>query len=120
MTSSTVVSTTARGSWGVAARAAISLGLDCPAVAEAATGIVRLYPSHDSIDPAALVRWLQEVRLAARGMGGYMVLEKASPEVKASVAVWDDPGPALLVMERLKRTFDPRGVLNPGRFVGGI
>ena len=30
------------------------------------------------------------------------------------------PAPALQAMRALKHEFDPRGVLNPGRFVGGL
>ena len=34
--------------------------------------------------------------------------------------VWDPPGPGLELMRGLKARLDPQGVLNPGRFVGGI
>jgi len=33
---------------------------------------------------------------------------------------WGSPGDAFPVMVRVKQQFDPRGTLNPGRFVGGI
>lgn len=33
---------------------------------------------------------------------------------------WPDPGPELQWMQKLKRTFDPAGVLNPGRLYGRI
>jgi glycolate oxidase FAD binding subunit len=36
------------------------------------------------------------------------------------VPVWDDPGPSLRIMQRIKAQLDPNGLLNPGRFVGGI
>jgi len=36
------------------------------------------------------------------------------------VPVWDEAGPALRIMERIKAQLDPRGVLNPGRVAGGI
>jgi glycolate oxidase FAD binding subunit len=37
------------------------------------------------------------------------------------VDVWGPTGDAeLAVMRRLKLEFDPTGVLNPGRFVGGL
>jgi glycolate oxidase FAD binding subunit len=40
--------------------------------------------------------------------------------VKERVAVWDAPGPTLRLMRSIKERLDPRGILNPGRFVGGI
>ena len=35
-------------------------------------------------------------------------------------AQWPDPGPAQVVMERLKARFDPARIFRPGTFVGGI
>ena len=40
--------------------------------------------------------------------------------VKERVPVWDDPGPTLRLMKGIKERLDPSGILNPGRFVGGI
>jgi glycolate oxidase FAD binding subunit len=34
--------------------------------------------------------------------------------------VWGSPGDALPLMRAVKQQFDPKGTLNPGRFVGGI
>jgi FAD/FMN-containing dehydrogenase len=34
--------------------------------------------------------------------------------------VFGEPGEALALMRALKLRFDPRGVLNPGRFAGGL
>jgi glycolate oxidase FAD binding subunit len=33
---------------------------------------------------------------------------------------WGEPGDALPLMRAVKQQFDPKGTLNPGRFVGGI
>ena len=34
--------------------------------------------------------------------------------------IWHVPGPSLRIMRRIKSQLDPNGLLNPGRFVGGI
>jgi glycolate oxidase FAD binding subunit len=54
------------------------------------------------------------------GAGGHARVERAPLAVKERLSVWDAPGPAFRVMARIKERLDPRGILNPGRFVGGI
>jgi glycolate oxidase FAD binding subunit len=51
---------------------------------------------------------------------GHLILEKAPVDVKRDVDVWGPSPPSLELMARLKSEFDPDGVLNPGRFVGGL
>ncbi len=46
--------------------------------------------------------------------------EWAPLAVKERVAVWDAAGPTLRLMKGIKERLDPGGILNPGRFVGGI
>ena len=48
------------------------------------------------------------------------VVEHAPPRAKPGLDVWGSTGTALATMRLLKDEFDARGVLNPGRFVGGI
>jgi glycolate oxidase FAD binding subunit len=60
------------------------------------------------------------VRQALASLGGSCVIEHAPAEVLPTLDVWGDVGPALEPMRRLKSELDPAGVLNPGRFVGGI
>jgi glycolate oxidase FAD binding subunit len=63
-----------------------------------------------------LVEW----RAAARARGGHLVVEWAPLGVRETCPVWDPPGPGVDLMRGLKARLDPQGVLNPGRFVGGI
>jgi glycolate oxidase FAD binding subunit len=63
---------------------------------------------------------VRTLRQAAVRAGGSLVLERGPLALKALLDVWGDAGPAVAVMRRLKETFDARGTLNPGRFVGGI
>jgi glycolate oxidase FAD binding subunit len=51
---------------------------------------------------------------------GSLVLQDAPATLKARVDAWGKPGDGFDVMRRLKAEFDPRGLCNPGRFLGGI
>jgi len=42
------------------------------------------------------------------------------PAGSGAIDAWGSPGDAFPLMLRVKQQFDPRGTLNPGRFVGGI
>ena len=57
---------------------------------------------------------LAEIRTRARRLGGI------APVIRGPGGLGDDPIPALEVHQRLKASFDPNGVLAPGRFWGGI
>jgi glycolate oxidase FAD binding subunit len=53
-------------------------------------------------------------------MGGHAMVQWAPLAVKERVPVWDAGGPSLRLMQGIKARLDPRGILNPGRFVGEI
>lgn len=63
---------------------------------------------------------LSQARQVAHSLDGRLVIERCPPEVKARLDVWDEVGESLAIMRRLKEQYDARGILNPGRFVGGI
>jgi glycolate oxidase FAD binding subunit len=48
------------------------------------------------------------------------VVESSPFSIKKKVDVWGKRKDDYLVMRRLKKQIDPAGILNPGRFVGGI
>jgi glycolate oxidase FAD binding subunit len=56
-------------------------------------------------------------RASAEAAGGSLVLMAASADVVEAAGAWGSPPPTLELMRRLKEQFDPRGTLNPGRFV---
>ncbi|UCH06243.1 MAG: FAD-binding oxidoreductase, partial [Deltaproteobacteria bacterium] len=68
----------------------------------------------------ALTEILHDVRNQAEGMDGSVVVVYAPPEFKGKVDVWGDRGGMLPIMKQLKRAFDPKAILNPGRYVGGL
>jgi glycolate oxidase FAD binding subunit len=53
-------------------------------------------------------------------MDGTLVALACPAAVKRGLDVWGSPSDAQPLMVRLKQRFDPDGILNPGRFVGGI
>lgn len=52
--------------------------------------------------------------------GGHAIIFAAPPAVKENRDVWGPTPPSLAIMREIKRQFDPKGLLSPGRFVGGI
>ena len=66
---------------------------------------------------AAAIEELREIWVRR---GGSVVVREAPPALKKTVEVWGPLGSRLELSRRVKEKFDPRGVLNPGRFVGGL
>jgi glycolate oxidase FAD binding subunit len=87
--------------------------------AHAGVGIVTAVLS-GSADPGPVSATLEEWRSLVTAARGHAMVSWAPLAVKERVAVWDAPGPTLRLMRSIKERLDPRGILNPGRFVGGI
>ncbi|HZT05815.1 MAG TPA: FAD-binding oxidoreductase [Chloroflexota bacterium] len=66
-----------------------------------------------------IVPLLAALRSAVEERGGSLVILRRPPEARG-VDAWGAPGDALPLMRAVKAQLDPRGVLSPGRFVGGI
>ncbi len=66
---------------------------------------------------AALVSALTR---ATGELGGTVVIESCPTELKKHVDVWGEPREDFALMRRIKEQWDPRGILNPGRFVGRL
>jgi glycolate oxidase FAD binding subunit len=71
-------------------------------------------------DEEAHSQIVEELREIWLRRGGSVVVREAPPAFKERVEVWGPVGSRLELTRRVKEKFDPRGVLNPGRFVGGI
>lgn len=94
-------------------------GLDAPRVTgQAATGV--LYVGLSGGDEDGRVAVTEELREIWVRMGGSVVVREAPVSFKKRVEVWGPMGTRLELTRRLKEKFDPRGTMNPGRFVGGI
>ncbi len=97
-------------------------GVQTAWAAHAGVGVVTaaLFSDREPQEPGPIASLLSEWREMARAGGGHATLEWAPLAVKAQVPVWDDPGAAGRIMQRIKAQLDPKGILNPGRFVAGI
>jgi glycolate oxidase FAD binding subunit len=117
-----VLPSAAADTMGQGTEAARARGLQSAWTAHAGVGVLTgvLGSAGGSPDPQAVAAVLQEWRAMARAAEGYAVVEWAPLAVKAQVSVWDEPGGAGRLMQRIKSRLDPLGLLNPGRFVAGI
>src|SRR5438128_6201757 len=66
------------------------------------------------------VRALERLRTKAEALGGSLMLENASSEIKTEFDSWGAAGTSLGLMKRVKKQLDPNCMFSPGRFVGGI
>jgi glycolate oxidase FAD binding subunit len=57
---------------------------------------------------------------ASEECGARAMIESCPTELKREISVWGLPRADLALMRNLKTEFDPRGILSPGRFYGGI
>ena len=89
-------------------------------VAYAGSGVVKIFVGGGR-DANELANVARRMRAIARTAHGHLRLKRAPRELTAAVAVFDEPNaPAFALMRRLKQTFDPAGIFNPGCFVGGL
>lgn len=86
-------------------------------LAHAGSGIVYAQLMGDDDVILGLVNSLRGQALA---LGGSLVVERCPTCLKGRLDVWGPVGPQLKVMRAIKAQMDPRHILNPGRFVGGI
>ncbi len=68
--------------------------------------------------PVAAAEGLVQLRRDLEGASGSLMVLKQPGEMK--VDCWGTLPDSLPLMREIKRRFDPEGILNPGRFLGGI
>jgi glycolate oxidase FAD binding subunit len=83
----------------------------------AGTGVTLVgFSGADEDGASGFVKEMREIWVRR---GGSLTLQRAPLTVKQRVSTWDDGGDYLGLVRRVKEKFDPRGGMNPGRFLGG-
>jgi len=104
-------------------RIARGSGFDCAFICHSGSGILHTYvPAGKNLrsKTESLVRLIGELTSEAVKNGGNLLVESCPLLIKKRVDVWGQPRSDYRIMRRLKEEMDPAGILNPGRFVGGI
>ena len=71
-------------------------------------------------DAAASTAVIESLRERVARVEGSVVVLQAPLDIIEKIDVWGPVGDALPLMRRVKDRFDPAGILNPGRVVGGM
>jgi len=101
------------------AEAERALGGDAVVAASAAAGVIRVGVPRVNVE--AMAAATATLRALVAPGGGTVVIERAPRDVREAIDPWGpvDSG-ALALMRALKAEFDPRRLLNAGRFVGAL
>ena len=76
-------------------------------------------PFDAQADHLAAQVWLHELRARLQDQEGFAVVESAPEALIRQLDVWGSP-PGAELLKLYKSRFDPHGVLNRGRYVGGL
>jgi len=87
--------------------------------AQAGVGIVHVCLLEQKLTPG-VASLAARIRKAAEDLGGSLVVEHCPPDLKSAIDVWGPAGDDFEAMRKLKAVWDPKGILSPGRFVGGL
>ena len=98
-------------------------GIECAFVGHAGGGILHSYLLPGKIFRSkveSFVELIGGLTSEAVKNEGNLVIESSPLLIKKKVDVWGQSRSDYLVVRRLKEQIDPAGILNTGRFVGGI
>jgi glycolate oxidase FAD binding subunit len=104
-------------------KVAKGLGIECAFVSHCGNGILYTYVL-GKLDGRSrmelLIKLIRKLTSEAAKNEGNLVVESSPVSIKKKVDVWGRPRADYQIMRRIKKQVDPAGILNPGRFVGGI
>ncbi|MEA2719155.1 MAG: glycolate oxidase binding subunit [Candidatus Eremiobacteraeota bacterium] len=91
-----------------------ALGVSFHAISDAA------FAGGTDASPDWHVRDLRAAVTAATHRRGRVVFDAMPPAARGLIDAWGPPPRSLPLMRTLKNNFDPHGLCNPGRFIGGL
>jgi glycolate oxidase FAD binding subunit len=94
-------------------------GISAAFIVHAGNGILYTYIL-EKAGKSGVVELIGKFTAEAVKFEGNLVVESCPREIKEKISVWGQQRNDQIIMRRLKEKMDPQGVLNPGRFVGGI
>lgn len=98
-------------------------GIDCGLICHSGNGILYSYIFVNKgarSKKESLVSLIKEYSSVAAQNEGHLIVEAAPSDLKKRIDIWGASKGDYAIMRRLKQEIDPKGILNPGRFVGGI
>jgi glycolate oxidase FAD binding subunit len=98
-------------------------GLEGTLACHAGNGILfAMLPVGDDLGAktAAVVALIGKLTAESVKNEGNLIVERAPQTIKEKVNVWGQTRSDVVVVRRLKEKLDPAGILNPGRYVGGV
>lgn len=93
--------------------------LDTAIMSHAGSGIIYVILTPQT-EQAQFGATIENLAAMAQQLGGSSVVEHAPAEIKQKVDVWGNAGSDVSIMRQIKEQLDPKNLLNPGRFIGGI
>ena len=88
-------------------------------LADPGFGTVRVFFWGES-DDEGIIEAVEETRRVAQRLGATVVVEACHPSVKVKLDVWGAEPGSMEIMRRIKEQFDPKHLLNRGRFLGRL
>jgi FAD/FMN-containing dehydrogenase len=99
------------------------LGMDCAFISHSGNGILYTYVLENQDGRSrteSLIKFIKKLTSEAAKNEGNLVIESSPSSIKKKLNPWGKSRGESFIMRRIKKQVDPRGILNPGRFVGGI
>jgi FAD/FMN-containing dehydrogenase len=91
-------------------------GVETAILASSGSGLMYLYFAADA---DAAFKIIGDFQVQAHSFGGFFTLERAPLQIRKISSIWVRPAGAAII-HGLKKAFDPRHVLNPGKAGEGI